>query len=68
MLACPIPPIPTAAILSLSEGETWPKLFPRIELGAMVIPAKAAAPDFRKSRLVKFDIILHLKLLINKLR
>mgnify|MGYP006993589748 CR=1 FL=1 len=49
MLACPIPPIPTAAILSLSEGETWPKLFPRIELGAMVIPAKAAAPDFRKS-------------------
>ena len=58
MLVWPIPPIPTAARFSLSVGETCPWLIPKIELGAMVIPAKAAAPVLRNFLLEKSDMVL----------
>lgn len=61
ILACPMPPIPTAAIFNLSLGDTCPWLIPRIELGAMVMPAKAIAPVLRKSLLEMSDIISYFK-------
>ena len=61
ILVCPIPPIPTAAMLSLSVGETCPWLIPKIELGAIVIPAKAAVPVFRNCLLEIFVMILFLR-------
>jgi hypothetical protein len=45
----------------LSVGETCPWLIPKIELGAMVIPAKAAAPVLRNFLLEKSDMVLFLR-------
>ena len=59
-----MPPIPIAAMFILSDGEMCPKLLPNIELGAMVKPATAAAPDFKKVRLEMFAIIIVVLLLL----
>ena len=42
-------------------GEVTKVLIPRIELGAMVMPAKAIAPVLRKSLLEMSDIISNFK-------
>ena len=42
-----------------------PKLLPNIELGAMVKPATAAAPDFKKVRLEMFAIIVVVFVIVN---
>ena len=54
----PRPPIPMPRMFNLSLGEMWPWLIPRIELGAIVIPANAVAPVFRNFLLEKSDIVL----------
>jgi hypothetical protein len=43
------------------DGETCPWLIPKIELGAMVIPANAAAPVLRNFLLEKSDMVLFLR-------
>ena len=47
-----------AARFSLSVGEICPWLIPKIVLGAIVMPAKAAAPVLRNFLLEMFDMIL----------
>jgi hypothetical protein len=51
-----MPPIPTAAIFSLSDGAMNPWLFPRIVLGTIVKAARAAELLCRNDLLEMFDI------------
>ena len=61
MLACPHTADTYGCEVQLSVGETCPWLIPKIELGAMVIPAKAAAPVLRNFLLEKSDMVFIFK-------